>query len=127
MWHIIRTLAVLTAAGTITGALTMTGAVTAPAEAAIAGSCPPIAVSNQHAGYGIMKGRFNLKVGPYAGPRCKTVASVGKGKKIYFHCFTRNSHGHLWVYGRVKGTGITGFMSMDNFSFTYYGKPLSYC
>ncbi|GGT03853.1 hypothetical protein ACFFV7_10270 [Nonomuraea spiralis] len=124
MRHTIRTLAVLAAAGTIAGTVAMTGPAEA-AEAATAGSCPPISVANVDPGYGVMKGRFNLKVGPYAGRRCAIVTSVGRGTVLYFHCWTKNRYGTLWVFARVKGTGTTGWMSIDNFS--YYDTPLVRC
>ncbi|MGI5270591.1 hypothetical protein ACQEUU_15675 [Nonomuraea sp. CA-218870] len=38
-----------------------------------------------------------------------------KGQVLYFHCWRKNSYGNLWVYGRVKGTRIHGWMSVANF------------
>ncbi|MGI5284473.1 hypothetical protein ACQEVF_14190 [Nonomuraea polychroma] len=37
-------------------------------------------------GWGIMRGAYNLKKGPYAGPVCGTVTKVPQGKVLSFLC-----------------------------------------
>ncbi|RVX46874.1 hypothetical protein EDD27_9786 [Nonomuraea polychroma] len=85
-----------------------------PHSATAATGCPRPATANVDSGWGIMRGAYNLKKGPYAGPVCGTVTKVPQGKVLYFLCWTKNSHNHLWVYARVKGTKTHGWMSVDN-------------
>ncbi|MFG6193969.1 hypothetical protein [Nonomuraea sp. JJY05] len=107
-----RTLGMLAAVGAVMAGTLVYG----PAASAAGPPSPCIApaTSNLDGGYGVMKGSFNLKKGPYA-DRCGNVTRLGRGRVIYFHCWTRNGRGNLWVYGRVKGTGTYGWMSVDNF------------
>ncbi|MEW9547378.1 hypothetical protein [Nonomuraea sp. NPDC050783] len=77
-------------------------------------SCTAPPVANLDDGWGVMRGTYNLKSGPYAGGKCVTVAGVRAGRVLYFHCWTRNKYGHRWVYARVKGTRTQGWMSIDN-------------
>ncbi|MEV0161314.1 hypothetical protein [Nonomuraea fuscirosea] len=100
-----------------TGAIMTAALVNAPAASAASAVPPPCAgyaTSNLDGGYGVMKGSYNLKKGPYAG-HCANVARLGSGRVMYFHCWVKNRHGHLWVFGRVKGTRTYGWMSIDNF------------
>ncbi|TMR89720.1 hypothetical protein [Nonomuraea basaltis] len=108
-----KTLGALAAAGAIT-VLPLAGAPAATAESAAALGCPRPMVANLDPGSGVMKGAFNLKVGPYAGTKCPIVRKVAKGAVLYFHCWVENSRGTLWVYARVKGTAQYGWMSIDN-------------
>ncbi|MEV8393468.1 MULTISPECIES: hypothetical protein [unclassified Streptomyces] len=88
------------------------------AEPAVAAStadnCDWRVVRNADDGYGIMSGTHNLKVAPYQS--CGNVGPVFGGEKIYFWCWEVNSYGNYWVYGRVAGTSIYGWMSIANFS-----------
>ncbi|WP_406673967.1 hypothetical protein WBK31_37895 [Nonomuraea sp. N2-4H] len=68
-------------------------------------------------GYGVMKGSFNLKKDPAQGA-CN-VTRMRAGQVLYFHCWRKNSHGNLWVYGRIKGTRTHGWMSLANFRSVY--------
>ncbi|WP_143591529.1 hypothetical protein [Thermoactinospora rubra] len=96
-------------------ALTLPALPVIPAQAAVAATgCPRPATADLDSGWGIMRGAYNLKKGPYAAPVCGTVTKVSQGKKLYFQCWTTNSHGHRWVYARVKGTKTYGWMSVDN-------------
>ncbi|MEV0630486.1 hypothetical protein [Nonomuraea wenchangensis] len=70
----------------------------AASAAGMPGRCSAPAISNLDGGYGVMKGSFNLKDGPYMSG-CKNVTRLG----------------NLWVYGRVKGTRTHSWMSIDNF------------
>lgn len=64
-------------------------------------------------GYGVMKGSYNLKRNPYQSA-CNATR-MRAGQTLYFHCWQKNRHGNLWVYGRVKGTRKMGWMSLANF------------
>jgi hypothetical protein len=92
----------------------LTGVPAAQASAAAMPGCtvqPP--GRNLDAGYGVMKGSYNLKGTPYQNS-C-SIARMRKGQVLYFHCWRTNSHGNRWVYGRIKGTKKYGWMSLDNF------------
>ncbi|MEV4572448.1 hypothetical protein AB0K16_04255 [Nonomuraea jabiensis] len=108
-----KTVGMLVTAGAIMAATLVNG----PAASATPSPCYAYnsSISNLDGGYGVMKGSYNLKKGPYA-DRCGNVARLGKGRVIYFHCWVKNGRGNLWVYGRVKRTGTYGWMSIDNFS-----------
>jgi hypothetical protein len=85
-----------------------TGTASATAQA----PCDTVPTANSSNGYGIFVGTYNLKQAPAM--ECATVASVPQGSKFYFWCHTYNHYGNLWVYGRVAGTQIHGWTSMDN-------------
>jgi hypothetical protein len=104
--------AVLATVGTIAG-LTL---VSAPAaQAATSMPCTSISAGgpNLDDGWGVMKGSYNLKRKPVT--RTCDVRRMHRGQVLYFHCWTKNSYGNLWVYGRVKGTRTYGWMSVANF------------
>ncbi|MEU6003905.1 MULTISPECIES: hypothetical protein [unclassified Streptomyces] len=89
----------------------MSASAATPTSAAAA--CNTQTGPNLDRGYGIMKGTYNLKNMWYS--YCDNVDRVEKGKKLYFHCWVQNSHGNVWVYGRVAETRTHGWMSIDNF------------
>lgn len=93
---------------------TATAAANRPPDGERPPGCPAPRTANLDDGYGVMRGTFNLKSGPYAGGRCGTVTTVGAGRILYFHCWTRNDRGNRWVYARVKGSRAHGWMSIDN-------------
>lgn len=102
--------AALAAAG-VAAALSL---VSPPASAATAAACPRPPTANVDHGAGVMKGSYNLKYGPYAGPGCANVARLRAGQVLYFQCWVKNKRGNMWVFARVKGTGTHGWMSADN-------------
>ncbi|MFG1946232.1 hypothetical protein [Nonomuraea sp. NPDC048826] len=114
MRHLRKTTAVLAAAG----AIAATSAVNTPAAQATVNtlSCvsPPSSGPNLDGGWGVMKGTYNLKQG--ASIKTCNVKRMRRGQVLYFNCWKRNSHGNLWVFGRIKGTRTYGWMSAANFS-----------
>ncbi|WP_433513475.1 hypothetical protein ACQP2T_59535 [Nonomuraea sp. CA-143628] len=98
-----------------TGAIMAATLVNGPTASATPSPCAVYddSISNLDGGYGVMKGSYNLKKGPYM-DRCGNVTRLRRGQVIYFHCWVRNRHGNLWAYGRVKGTNKYGWMSIDN-------------
>ena len=111
------TFGTIVAAGAISVLTVLGGTATAasgpPPEDRLRG-CQAPKTANLDDGFGVMRGRFNLKRGPYAGGTCGTVTTVGAGQVLYFHCWARNRHGNRWVFARVKGTNAHGWMSIDN-------------
>ncbi|MFG1697922.1 hypothetical protein [Nonomuraea sp. NPDC049309] len=91
----------------------LTGVPAAQASAAAMPGCSAKPGPNLDNGYGILKGSYNLK-GTYYRDSCN-VARMRKGTKLYFHCWKRNRHGNLWVYGRIAGTRTYGWTSGANF------------
>jgi len=115
-----KKMAALLAATALASGLTMAAE---PAVAAsTADNCSLRTVQNADNGYGIIGGTHNLKVAPYQS--CGNVTTVFQGDKIYFWCWEVNSYGNYWVYGRIAGTSIYGWMSEANFeSFTTANQP----
>jgi hypothetical protein len=104
-----RLAAILAACAALT---TGVGIVSAPTAAAVSCSSPD--VRNPDEGYGYLKGTYGLKVAPYES--CGTVRTMYEGQVLWFHCWYQNSYGNWWVFGRIEGTNIHGWMSGDNFS-----------
>jgi hypothetical protein len=89
---------------------------TASANAASTGAdvnCTSPYHQNNSTGWGKLNGTYNLKKAPYS--TCGNVKSLGGGTKLYFHCYVVNDYGNEWIYSRVAGTEIHGWMSYDNF------------
>lgn len=84
----------------------------------------PASGPNLDDGWGVMKGSYNLKNKPAM--RDCNVRRMHRGQVLYFNCWTKNSHGNLWVYGRVKGTRTYGWMSVANFS-SVHGSSYPTC
>jgi hypothetical protein len=115
-----KTLKALVAAG----AITATALVAAPAASATTElGCPHPRVANRDPGYVTMVGSFNLKAGPYQGSRCATITKVGKGTKLWVHCWVINSYGTPWGYMQIKGTRTWGWMSAANVN---YGRGTNF-
>lgn len=104
-----KTIGALLIGASVAGTLSL-----AVAPASAQPRCPRPIVINVDDGSGVMKGTYRLKAGPFAGSRCRAVATLRRGTVLYFQCWTRNSYGHSWVYARVKGTRTFGWMSADN-------------
>lgn len=123
MRHLSKAAAVLASIGATAGL----ALVSAPAQAT-ASSEPCITISaggpNLDDGWGVMKGSYNLKRKPFMNT-CN-VRRMHRGQVLYFHCWKKNSHGNLWVYGRVKGTRTYGWMSVANFS-SVHGSSYPTC
>ncbi|WKK22226.1 hypothetical protein QZH56_26000 [Streptomyces olivoreticuli] len=108
----VAVVAVLSLSGAITGTTTATAA------SDVQDDCYHGHTHSQPgSAYGIMKGTYNLKTGPYQ--KCGNVRSVSTGTKIWIWCETTNKYNNDWVYARVEGTNDVGWMSFDNY--TMYG------
>lgn len=81
-----RVTAVLAAAGAIMAGTLVYGP--AASAAGTAADCAVPYVANRDAGYGVMKGSYNLKRGPYQ-DGCGNVTKVGKGRVM--------PPGKIWV------------------------------
>jgi hypothetical protein len=88
---------------------TTTLAVASPAQAV---SCTSPAHNVNGPGSGYMEIDANLKVAPYAA--CPNVKLLHDGTVVYYHCFVYNNYGNMWIWVRVSGTSIQGWMSLDN-------------
>ncbi|MEV0581707.1 hypothetical protein [Nonomuraea sp. NPDC050310] len=106
----------LAAAATLT--LTALPAAAATSSQPAAPGCNRPAVSNLDPGWGVMRGSYNLKKGPYSGKRCGTVTKLHQGAVLLFFCWTTNEYGKMWVHTGVKGTSLRGWMSLDNIKVT---------
>ncbi|MFF4618200.1 hypothetical protein [Nonomuraea jabiensis] len=120
MRYVSKATTVLATVGAIIG-LTL---VSAPATQAATSLDPcvsyPGSGPNLDDGWGVMKGTYNLKNGPSI--RKCNVMRMHRRQVLYFNCWTKNSQGNLWVYGRVKGTKTYGWMSVDNFSSVHHSS-----
>ncbi|GAA4075618.1 hypothetical protein [Nonomuraea soli] len=106
-----KTLAILVAGGAVA---TMALVAAPAAQAAAPPQCQAPKVADRDKGRATMRGTFNLKAGPYAGPRCSTVGKARKGQVLEFFCWVTNDYGTHWVFAHVKGTKKYGWMSIDN-------------
>ncbi|MEV4469796.1 hypothetical protein ACFFR3_32725 [Nonomuraea salmonea] len=104
-----------TAVALVVAGAALAGAPAAQAATSVPAPCPNYVYKgpNLDDGYGVMRGSYNLKDIPYQSG-CD-VMRMRAGQVLYFHCWQKNRHGNLWVYGRVKGTRKMGWMSLANF------------
>lgn len=59
--------------------------------------------------------RNPIHSGPYAA--CSVVATPGKGRTVYYHCFVVNAYGNSWTHVRIAGTSTQGWIydgDLDN-------------
>lgn len=107
-----KTLPAVVAAGMIMTVSLVSGPAAATTDSA--SFCPRPKVRNADTGYAIMMRTVGLKAGPYAGSRCRTVGQARLRQVLYLHCWVKNSYGKWWAYGRLKGTSLHGWTSVDN-------------
>ncbi|MFD6889352.1 hypothetical protein [Streptomyces sp. NPDC059957] len=86
------------------------------ASAQAAGPCDQRSVTNNSSASGFFTKSVNLKTA--AAAECGNVAQMSEYDGFYIWCYVYNSYGNQWVYGRVAGTNVKGWTSMDNLNAT---------
>jgi cobyric acid synthase len=60
---------------------------------------------------------LNLKGAPYS--HCGSLSRVDKGAEFFWHCLFTNESGNAWVYGRLAGTQLHGWVWTGNLVGTF--------
>ncbi|GAA4496551.1 hypothetical protein GCM10023191_038710 [Actinoallomurus oryzae] len=90
-------------------------AVAGPSQAAVTKSCSGWTWSNPDSRYGSVIDWNPIHSGPYAA--CSVVATPGKGRTVYYHCFVVNAYNNSWTHVRIAGTSTQGWIydgDLDN-------------
>ena len=111
-------------AGAVTIPLVITGVTVLTPGVAEAVTCFQSWSDKDANGWGTGKpatGTIPLRNGIYAD--CDPVAGVDVNRKLWYHCYRRNSYGNTWTHLRIDGTTINGWVYDGNLDDNGSGYP----
>lgn len=122
---------VLAADGVLATLLAATVTYAAPSQASTATDVSPFPVNtcsvdtwNNSDGGAETSAATDLNVGPH--DYCTTIRSLSEGTQVWFECGYQNDAGNLWVYVRLAGTQVHGWVWADHLDIKV-GQSLGAC